>query len=185
MDGNKGGSGEGETDMDVLEKSDDERDDRMAIDDKVNKGQSSEVVIIMQGNSGEPDIECGDAHMQVVERGNSEGGREDGEGEDMSGDDQAIDMDTGEEVSESEDAEEVSHKPRALPKIPKRKGRWGGPKRENRREGDGTSKCYRWLAKDDLMTKTGYGYAKCLTVAGTATPHRKAGQGRAGCEQWP
>src|ERR1700678_875199 len=47
--------------------------------------------------------------------------------------------------------------------------RWGGPKRENRREGDGTSKCYRWLAKDDLMTKTGYGYAKCLTVAGTAT----------------
>src|SRR5271168_779375 len=47
---------------------------------------------------------------------------------------------------------------------------WGGPKRENRREGDGTSKCYRWLAKDDLMTKTGYGYAKCLTVAGTATP---------------
>src|SRR5271168_2420772 len=46
---------------------------------------------------------------------------------------------------------------------------WGGPKRENRREGDGTSKCYRWLAKDDLMTKTGYGYAKCLTVAGTAT----------------
>src|ERR1700678_2065298 len=48
--------------------------------------------------------------------------------------------------------------------------RWGGPKRENRREGDGTSKCYRWLAKDDLMTKTGYGYAKCLTVAGTATP---------------
>src|ERR1700678_3052557 len=52
---------------------------------------------------------------------------------------------------------------------------WGGPKRENRREGDGTSKCYRWLAKDDLMTKTGYGYAKCLTVAGTATtpPHLK------------
>src|ERR1700678_3341505 len=47
--------------------------------------------------------------------------------------------------------------------------RWGCPKRENRREGDGTSKCYRWLAKDDLMTKTGYGYAKCLTVAGTAT----------------
>ena len=27
----------------------------------------------------------------------------------------------------------------------------------------------RWLAKCDLMTKTGYGYAKCLTVAGTAT----------------
>ena len=26
-----------------------------------------------------------------------------------------------------------------------------------------------WLAKGDLMTKTGYGYAKCLTVAGTAT----------------
>src|SRR5271168_577197 len=49
---------------------------------------------------------------------------------------------------------------------------WGGPKRENRREGDGTSKCYRWLAEDDLMTKTGYGYAKCLTVAGTATPER-------------
>src|ERR1700678_3882194 len=49
---------------------------------------------------------------------------------------------------------------------------WGGPKRENRREGDGTSKCYRWLAKDDLMTKTGYGYAKCLTVAGTATTVR-------------
>src|ERR1700678_1588574 len=46
---------------------------------------------------------------------------------------------------------------------------WGGPKRENRTERDGTSKCYRWLAKDDLMTKTGYGYAKCLTVAGTAT----------------
>jgi hypothetical protein len=99
VDGNQGGSGEGETDMDI---SDDERDDAMAV---------------------EPDIECGDAHMQVVERGNSEGGSEDGEGEDMSGDDQAIDMDTGEEVSESEDAEEVSHKPRALPKIPKRKGR--------------------------------------------------------------
>src|ERR1700678_1141151 len=47
---------------------------------------------------------------------------------------------------------------------------WGGPKRENRKERDGTSKCYRWLAKDDLMTKTGYGYVKCLTVAGTATP---------------
>src|ERR1700678_2561174 len=47
--------------------------------------------------------------------------------------------------------------------------RWGGPKRENRTERDGTSKCYRWLAKGDLMTKTGYGYAKCLTVAGTAT----------------
>src|ERR1700678_2758152 len=47
--------------------------------------------------------------------------------------------------------------------------RWGGPKRENRTERDGTSECYRWLAKDDLMTKTGYGYAKCLTVAGTAT----------------
>src|ERR1700678_1261349 len=46
---------------------------------------------------------------------------------------------------------------------------WGGPKRENRREGDGTRECYRWLGKDDLMTKTGYGYAKCLTVAGTAT----------------
>src|ERR1700678_4736706 len=46
---------------------------------------------------------------------------------------------------------------------------WGGLKRENRTERDGTSKCYRWLAKDDLMTKTGYGYAKCLTVAGTAT----------------
>ena len=46
---------------------------------------------------------------------------------------------------------------------------WGGPKRENHTERDGTSKCYRWLAKDDLMTKTGYGYAKCLTVAGTAT----------------
>jgi hypothetical protein len=27
-----------------------------------------------------------------------------------------------------------------------------------------------WLAKCDLMTKTGYGYAKCLPVAGTATP---------------
>ena len=26
-----------------------------------------------------------------------------------------------------------------------------------------------WLAKGDLMTKTGYGYAKCLTVAGAAT----------------
>src|ERR1700679_84547 len=48
--------------------------------------------------------------------------------------------------------------------------RWGGPKRENRKERDGTSECYRWLAKCDLMTKTGYGYAKCLTVAGTATP---------------
>src|ERR1700678_2758077 len=47
--------------------------------------------------------------------------------------------------------------------------RWGGPKRENRTERDGTSKCYRWLAKGDLMTKTGYGYAKCLTVPGTAT----------------
>src|SRR5271163_3581177 len=47
--------------------------------------------------------------------------------------------------------------------------RWGGPKRENRKERDGTSECYRWLAKGDLMTKTGYGYAKCLTVAGTAT----------------
>src|SRR5271168_3708911 len=47
--------------------------------------------------------------------------------------------------------------------------RWGGPKEENRKERDGTSECYRWLAKDDLMTKTGYGYAKCLTVAGTAT----------------
>src|SRR5271168_786890 len=47
--------------------------------------------------------------------------------------------------------------------------RWGGPKRENRKERDGTSECYRWLAKCDLMTKTGYGYAKCLTVAGTAT----------------
>ena len=46
---------------------------------------------------------------------------------------------------------------------------WGGPKGENRKERDGTSECYRWLAKDDLMTKTGYGYAKCLTVAGTAT----------------
>src|SRR5271168_598242 len=46
---------------------------------------------------------------------------------------------------------------------------WGGPKRENRTKRDGTSKCYRWLAKGDLMTKTGYGYAKCLTVAGTAT----------------
>ena len=50
---------------------------------------------------------------------------------------------------------------------------WGGPKRENRKERDGTSKCYRWLAKDDLMTKTGYGYAKCLTVAGTATPRTR------------
>src|SRR5271168_3657231 len=49
---------------------------------------------------------------------------------------------------------------------------WGGPKGENRKERDGTSECYRWLAKDDLMTKTGYGYAKCLTVAGTATPYR-------------
>ena len=48
-------------------------------------------------------------------------------------------------------------------------GRWGGPEGENRTEGDGTGKCYRWLAKGDLMTKTGYGYAKCLTVAGTAT----------------
>jgi hypothetical protein len=47
---------------------------------------------------------------------------------------------------------------------------WGGPKGENRKERDGTSECYRWLAKDDLMTKSGYGYAKCLTVAGTATP---------------
>src|ERR1700679_608307 len=47
--------------------------------------------------------------------------------------------------------------------------RWGGPKRENHKERDGTSECYRWLAKCDLMTKTGYGYAKCLTVAGTAT----------------
>src|SRR5271155_3777169 len=47
---------------------------------------------------------------------------------------------------------------------------WGGPKGENRKERDGTSECYRWLAKCDLMTKTGYGYAKCLTVAGTATP---------------
>src|SRR5271168_3407966 len=47
---------------------------------------------------------------------------------------------------------------------------WGGPKGENRTERDGTSECYRWLAKDDLMTKTGYGYAKCLPVAGTATP---------------
>src|ERR1700678_3982395 len=47
--------------------------------------------------------------------------------------------------------------------------RWGGPKRENRAKRDGTGKCYRWLAKGDLMTKTGYGYAKCLTVAGTAT----------------
>src|ERR1700678_3224530 len=46
---------------------------------------------------------------------------------------------------------------------------WGGPKRENHKERDGTSECYRWLAKCDLMTKTGYGYAKCLTVAGTAT----------------
>src|ERR1700678_1440249 len=46
---------------------------------------------------------------------------------------------------------------------------WGGPKRENRTERDGTGKCYRWLAKGDLMTKTGHGYAKCLTVAGTAT----------------
>src|SRR5271168_2072547 len=45
--------------------------------------------------------------------------------------------------------------------------RWGGPKGENRKERDGTSECYRWLAKDDLMTKTGYGYAKCLT----ALPH--------------
>ena len=43
---------------------------------------------------------------------------------------------------------------------------WGGPKGEKR---DGTGKCYRWLAKGDLMTKTGYSYAKCLTVAGTAT----------------
>src|ERR1700678_1522361 len=42
-------------------------------------------------------------------------------------------------------------------------------KRENRTKRDGTGKCYRWLAKGDLMTKTGYGYAKCLTVAGTAT----------------
>ena len=50
--------------------------------------------------------------------------------------------------------------------------RWGGPEEENRTEGDGTGKCYRWLAKGDLMTKTGYGYAKCLTVAGTATPSR-------------
>src|ERR1700678_3591637 len=49
------------------------------------------------------------------------------------------------------------------------RSRWGGPKRENRTERDGTSKCYRWLAKGDLMTKTGYGYAKRLTVAGTAT----------------
>src|SRR5271168_5381389 len=47
--------------------------------------------------------------------------------------------------------------------------RWGGPKRENRTERDRTGKCYRWLAKGDLITKTGYGYAKCLTVAGTAT----------------
>src|ERR1700679_4251337 len=46
---------------------------------------------------------------------------------------------------------------------------WGGPKRENRTKRDGTSKCYRWLAKGDLMTKTDYSYAKCLTVAGTAT----------------
>src|SRR5271168_2659891 len=50
----------------------------------------------------------------------------------------------------------------------------GGPKRENRTERDGTGKCYRWLAKGDLMTKTGYGYAKCLTVAGTATTCFKA-----------
>src|SRR5271155_5012654 len=50
-----------------------------------------------------------------------------------------------------------------------RPGRWGGPKGENRKERDGTSECSRGLAKDDLMTKTGYGYAKCLTVAGTAT----------------
>jgi hypothetical protein len=103
VDGNKGGSGEGETDMDISETSDDERDDVMAV---------------------EPDIECGDTHMQVVEGENSEGGREDGEGEDV-----ASDMDTGErksnkdeEVSESEDAEEVAV-PRALRKIPKRKRR--------------------------------------------------------------
>src|ERR1700678_2842458 len=55
-------------------------------------------------------------------------------------------------------------------RIGSRPRHWGGPKGENRKERDGTSECYRWLAKDDLMTKTGYGYAKCLTVAGTATP---------------
>src|ERR1700678_4122844 len=49
---------------------------------------------------------------------------------------------------------------------------WGGPKRENHTERDGTGKCYRWLAKGDLMTRTGYGYAKCLTVAGTATTEK-------------
>src|SRR5271168_3995180 len=47
--------------------------------------------------------------------------------------------------------------------------RWGGPKGESRKGGDGTSECYRWLAKCELMTKPGYGYGKCLTVAGTAT----------------
>jgi len=106
-DGNKGGSSEGQIDMDASGTSDDERDDGMAVDDKVNKGRSSKVMIIMQGNSGESDIEGGDTEMQAVEQGNSEGGWEDGGGEDendtMTSYDQRSDMDTDEKHGDNTD----------------------------------------------------------------------------------
>ena len=72
-------------------------------------------MIIMQGNSGEFDIECGDTEMQVVEQGNSEGGWEDGGGEDenniMTSYDQRSDMNTGEKHGDkdSEISEDVEN----------------------------------------------------------------------------
>lgn len=88
-----------EANMCMSEKSDEEATDdcQMDVDDGVNKERSGEIVrsygqgtieLNMQGNSGEPNIECSDAGMQVVEQGNSEGSspkkgsREDSESED-------------------------------------------------------------------------------------------------------